>query len=88
MLLWAAQWISAAGDTFSFLALAIRVDSFFTDAGDSARALGMVLIAYALPVLLFMNSLPLSPGWTMRLAKLKGPFHFIPLSSLKNQQGP
>jgi DHA3 family macrolide efflux protein-like MFS transporter len=53
MLLWAAQWISAAGDTFSFLALAIRVDSFFTDAGDSARALGMVLIAYALPVLLF-----------------------------------
>lgn len=53
MLLWTAQWISAAGDTFSFLALAIRIDSFFTDAGDSARALGMVLIAYALPVLLF-----------------------------------
>lgn len=53
MLLWAAQWISAAGDTFSFLALAIRIDSFFTDAGDSARALGMVLIAYALPVFLF-----------------------------------
>ncbi len=52
LLLWLAQWISGAGDTFSFLALAVRIDSFFTDPGDSARALGGVLIAFALPQLL------------------------------------
>jgi len=52
ILLWLAQWISAAGDTFSFLALAVRIDSIYPDAGQSARALGAVLIAYALPVLL------------------------------------
>jgi MFS family permease len=51
-MLWLAQVVSAAGDTFSFLALTIRIDSFYSDPGESARALGMVLIAYALPVLL------------------------------------
>jgi len=52
VLLWLAQWVSAAGDTFSFLALAVRIDSLYPDAGQSAKALGAVLIAYALPVLL------------------------------------
>jgi len=52
VLLWLAQWVSAAGDTFSFLALAVRIDSIYPDAGESAKALGAVLIAYALPVLL------------------------------------
>jgi DHA3 family macrolide efflux protein-like MFS transporter len=52
VLLWSAQCISAAGDTFSFLALAVRIDSIYSDPGQSAKALGAVLIAYALPVLL------------------------------------
>ncbi len=52
LFLWLAQWISAAGDTFTFLALAVRIDSFYPDAGESARALGGVFIAMALPPLL------------------------------------
>jgi DHA3 family macrolide efflux protein-like MFS transporter len=52
VLLWVAQWISAAGDTFSFLALAVRIDSLYSDPGESAKALGAVMIAYTLPVLL------------------------------------
>jgi DHA3 family macrolide efflux protein-like MFS transporter len=52
MLLWTATLISRAGDTFTFLALAVKIDSLYADAGGSARALGMVLIAYALPQLL------------------------------------
>ncbi len=53
LLLWLAQSISRAGDTFTFLALAIRVDSLFEQAGDSARALGTLLFAFALPQLVF-----------------------------------
>lgn len=53
LLLFASQSISAIGDTFSFLALAIRIDSFSSDAGASARALGGIMIAIALPTLLF-----------------------------------
>ncbi len=52
VLLWVAQLISAGGDTFTFLALAIRIDSIFTDPGDAVRALAAVLIAFALPKLL------------------------------------
>jgi predicted MFS family arabinose efflux permease len=51
VLLWLAQCISAAGDSFTFLALAVRIDSLYADPGESASALGRVLIAYALPVL-------------------------------------
>ncbi len=50
-LLWLAQMISAAGDSFSFLAIAIRIDDLSEDAGASAQALSLVLIAYALPTL-------------------------------------
>jgi DHA3 family macrolide efflux protein-like MFS transporter len=52
LLLWVAQVISAAGDTFTFLALAIRIDDMFTDPGESVTALAAVLIAFALPKLL------------------------------------
>jgi len=52
VLLWLAQCVSAAGDTFSFLAIAIRIDNIYADPGSSARALSLVLIAYALPVLI------------------------------------
>lgn len=52
ILLWVAQLISAGGDTFTFLALAIRIDSLYTDPGESVRALAAVLIAFALPKLL------------------------------------
>jgi DHA3 family macrolide efflux protein-like MFS transporter len=51
VLLWIAQCISSAGDSFTFLALTIKVNDFYTDAGESARALGIVLIAFALPQL-------------------------------------
>jgi DHA3 family macrolide efflux protein-like MFS transporter len=51
-LLWLAQIISAAGDTFSFLAIAIRIDDLSNGPGESAKALSLVLIAYALPTLL------------------------------------
>ncbi|MGD2252014.1 MAG: MFS transporter [Anaerolineales bacterium] len=51
LLLLFAQCISAAGDTFTFLALAVRVDGFYAEAGESARALGGLLIAFALPQL-------------------------------------
>jgi len=51
ILLWVAQWISGAGDTFTFLAIALKINDFYTDAGDSARALGIILIAFALPQL-------------------------------------
>jgi len=51
ILLWVAQLISAAGDTFTFLALAIRIDDLFTDPGESVGALAAVLIAFALPKL-------------------------------------
>ena len=51
-LLWVAQWISAAGDTFTFLAIAVQIDRIFPDAGQSAKALGAVLIAFSLPQLL------------------------------------
>ncbi|MGD8605247.1 MAG: MFS transporter [Anaerolineales bacterium] len=50
--LWLATWISAAGDTFNFLALAIRIDDLFPEAGDSARSLGLVMMASVVPVLL------------------------------------
>jgi DHA3 family macrolide efflux protein-like MFS transporter len=50
-LLWIAQCISGAGDTFTFLALTIKINDFYTDAGESARALGLILIAFALPQL-------------------------------------
>ena len=53
LLLFSAQSISAAGDTFGFLALAIRMDGFSQDAGASSRALGGIRIAIALPTLLF-----------------------------------
>jgi len=52
ILLWAAQCISSAGDSFTFLALTIRINEFYTDAGESARAIGLVLIAFALPQLI------------------------------------
>jgi DHA3 family macrolide efflux protein-like MFS transporter len=45
--------LSRAGDTFTFLALAVKIDSLFADPGGSARALGMILIAFALPQLVF-----------------------------------
>lgn len=45
--------VSRAGDTFTFLALAIRVDSLYTDPTQSARSLGVVLMAFALPQLVF-----------------------------------
>jgi DHA3 family macrolide efflux protein-like MFS transporter len=51
VLLWIAQCISSAGDSFTFLALTIKINDFYTDAGESARALGIVLIAFALPQL-------------------------------------
>jgi len=53
MLLWTATMISRAGDTFTFLALAVKIDGMFADPGGSARALGMILIAFALPQLVF-----------------------------------
>lgn len=52
ILLWVAQLISAAGDTFAFLALAIRINDLFYHPGESVRALAAVLIAFALPKLL------------------------------------
>jgi predicted MFS family arabinose efflux permease len=52
ILLWVAQVISAAGDTFTFLALAIRIDEMFTDPRESVQALAAVLMAFALPKLL------------------------------------
>jgi MFS family permease len=52
MLLWLSQWISRAGDTFAFLAIAVRIDGLFAEAGDAARALGGVLFAFTLPYLL------------------------------------
>ena len=52
ILLWVAQLISAGGDTFTFLALAIRIDDLYSDPGESVRALAAVLIAFALPKLL------------------------------------
>jgi DHA3 family macrolide efflux protein-like MFS transporter len=51
VLLWIAQCISSAGDSFTFLALTIKINDFYTDAGESARALGLILIAFALPQL-------------------------------------
>ena len=51
-LLWTAEWISRAGDTFTWLALAVWIDSLFAEAGDSARAIGGMLFAFALPQLL------------------------------------
>jgi len=51
ILLWIAQCISSAGDSFTFLALTIKINDFYTDAGASARAIGLVLIAFALPQL-------------------------------------
>jgi len=51
-LLWLAQAISAAGDTFSFLAIQIRIDDLASGPGESVRGVSMVLIAYALPTLL------------------------------------
>jgi DHA3 family macrolide efflux protein-like MFS transporter len=53
VLLWIAQCISSAGDSFTFLALSIKVSYFYSDAGESARAIGLILIAYALPQLVF-----------------------------------
>lgn len=50
-LLWLAQMISAAGDSFSFLAIAIRIDDLSNSPGASVQALSLVLIAYALPTL-------------------------------------
>jgi DHA3 family macrolide efflux protein-like MFS transporter len=47
----ASIFISRAGDTFTFLALAIQVDSLFSDPKQSAGALASVLIAFALPQL-------------------------------------
>jgi MFS family permease len=52
LLLWIAQFISAAGDTFTFLAAAIKIDSLFTEAGDSTRALAGVMISFVMPQLL------------------------------------
>lgn len=52
ILLWVSQCISGAGDTFTFLALSLKVSDFYTDPGDSVRALSGVLIAFALPQLL------------------------------------
>jgi DHA3 family macrolide efflux protein-like MFS transporter len=51
VLLWIAQCISSAGDSFTFLALTIKINDFYSDAGESARALGLILIAFALPQL-------------------------------------
>ncbi len=51
-LLWLAQIISAAGDTFSFLAIQIRIDDLASGPGESARGVSLVLIAYVLPTLL------------------------------------
>lgn len=52
MLLLVAQWISGAGDTFTFLAIALKINDFYVSAGESARAMGAILIAFALPQLL------------------------------------
>lgn len=52
-LLWVSQCISGAGDTFTFLALSLKINDFYTNPGDSARALSGVLIAFALPQLVF-----------------------------------
>jgi DHA3 family macrolide efflux protein-like MFS transporter len=52
VLLWISQCISSAGDAFTFLALSIRINDFYADAGESARALGLILIAFALPQLI------------------------------------
>lgn len=49
----ASLFISRAGDSFTFLALAIQVDSLFDDPTRSAGALGAVLMAFALPQVLF-----------------------------------
>ncbi len=49
----ASLFISRAGDTFTFLALAIQVDSLYSDPKQSAGALASVLIAFALPQLVF-----------------------------------
>jgi MFS transporter, DHA3 family, macrolide efflux protein len=53
MLLLASQIISSAGDTFTFLALSVKVTDMFSAAGESARAMGGILIAFALPQLVF-----------------------------------
>lgn len=53
MFLWLAQILSAAGNTFTFLAIAVQVDNLFPDPGASARALSGIFIAAALPQLLF-----------------------------------
>lgn len=45
--------VSRAGDTFTFLALAIRVTSLYSDPAQSTKALGVVLMAFALPQLVF-----------------------------------
>ncbi len=52
LLLWLAQCVSRAGDTFTFLAITVRIDSLFADVASSVRALGAVLFAFALPQLL------------------------------------
>jgi MFS transporter, DHA3 family, macrolide efflux protein len=52
VLLFVGAWISGAGDTFSFLALAVRIDSLYTDPTQSAKILGAVLIAFAVPQIL------------------------------------
>jgi DHA3 family macrolide efflux protein-like MFS transporter len=49
----ASLFISRAGDTFAFLSLAITVDSLYTNSAQSAGALASVLIAFALPQLVF-----------------------------------
>jgi DHA3 family macrolide efflux protein-like MFS transporter len=49
----ASLFISRAGDTFTFLALAIQVDSLFDDPTKSAGALAAVLMAFALPQVVF-----------------------------------
>ncbi|MFP3853672.1 MAG: MFS transporter [Anaerolineales bacterium] len=53
MLLFAATLISRAGDTFTFLALAVHIDSLYQDPGQAARALGLVMIAFVLPQVVF-----------------------------------
>lgn len=49
LLLFVATLISRAGDSFTFLALAFKIDSLYSDPTESAKALGLVLIAFALP---------------------------------------
>jgi DHA3 family macrolide efflux protein-like MFS transporter len=49
----ASLFISRAGDTFTFLALTITVDSWFDDPGRAAGALAAVLMSFAMPQLVF-----------------------------------